>query len=283
MALALGHARFSLGTLARSHDARALLAERLATGKRVNRGADDPAALGVGAQLGFESRALRADRGNIAQGEAALRIVDGALGHQQDLLVRAGELATQAGNGLLDDAQRRALDAEFQSVVQEIDRIAATTSFNGRNLLGGTTPTEIQVRVGPGADPGSSVDIAIAPSTGATLGGVDPATGTTLTLHDLDASTVTGAGTALSVLNGAVGQVSRNRASLGASFNRLETADRVAAARIVGTEAARSQLLDLDVPRATTDLATARTLERIGIVMLGQLDRQRGALLDLLA
>jgi flagellin len=139
------------------------------------------------------------------------------------------------------------------------------------------------VRVGPGADPGSSVDIAIAPSTGATLGGVDPATGTTLTLHDLDASTVTGARTALSVLNGAVGQVSRSRASLGASFNRLETADRVAATRIVGTEAARSQLLDLDVPRATTDFATARTLERIGIVMLGQLDRQRGAVLDLLA
>jgi len=67
------------------------------------------------------------------------------------------------------------------------------------------------------------------------------------------------------------------------ALDRLEAGDRVAATRIVGTEAARSQLLDLEVPGATTDFATARTLERIGIALLGQLNRHRGAILDLLA
>lgn len=282
MAISFGSAGFDFSALARSGTSRVLLSERLATGRRIVRGADDPAALAIGAQLEFEARALRVDRLNIAQGQAALRIADGGLAAQQELLGRAGEIAMQAASSLLTGEQRGVLAAELRSIVDEIDRVAATTTFNGQSLIGGTTPAEISVRVGPDGGATSDVAIEIAPSTGASLGGRDPGTGTTLTLHELDPSSVAGARGTLAVVAHAIDQIAGNRAALGASFLRLETADRVGAARILGTEAARSRLLDLDVPRATTDLVMARARERVGIAMLGQLHRERGRVLDLL-
>jgi len=282
MAVTVGTSMMGLNALANNQKMLEKLTERLATGRRVNQGSDDPAALAISEQLSAESRMLGAARGNIDQGQSVLQIAEGALSTQQDLLSRAKELAVQAANGILGDQQRATLNAEFRSVIEEIDRIGGNTTFNGLDLLGGTTPTPIDVQVGIGDASSDSVDISLTASTADSLGGVDPGIGGYVTLDDLDISTSRGANTAMGILASVSDQVSSHRASIGAVSERLDWADRVAAARIQGTEAARGRLVDLDVASAVTALENARSLGQLGAKALSIQQQQHGTILDLL-
>lgn len=109
-----------------------------ASGNRINRAMEDIAALSTATALQTEVSSLRAASSNIAQASSFLQVADGGLGNIGSLLERASALSVQAQNGALSDSARAGLDAEFQGLVAEIDRISQSTSFNGNNLLDGS-------------------------------------------------------------------------------------------------------------------------------------------------
>ena len=109
--------------------------ERLSTGQRINRAADDAAGLAIADSLRVDSRLYTAAVRNINDGMSALNIINGALDSQSGILQRMAELAEQAANGSLSSTQRGSLQQEYYSLTQEFGRIGATTTFNGLNLL----------------------------------------------------------------------------------------------------------------------------------------------------
>lgn len=113
--------------------------ERLASGVRISRASDDPAGLAVSVALSTRARVLGRAELNVRDGESALAIVDGATGQVSSILTRLTELATQASNGTFGSSQRAALSREYRQLNDEIRRIAATTRFNGLQLLSGAT------------------------------------------------------------------------------------------------------------------------------------------------
>src|SRR5690606_11594827 len=110
---------------------------RLSSGYRINRSADDAAGMGLANKLRADVRALRAAARNAEQANATLQIAEGAVQSIQSIVERMKELATQAASANTDDNGRARLDAEFQQLIGEIDRIVATTKFQDTLLLDG--------------------------------------------------------------------------------------------------------------------------------------------------
>src|SRR5438477_10297812 len=108
---------------------------RLSSGSRINTGADDAAGLAIADGLHANITALTQSSRNANDGVGKLQVADGALAQVTTLLNRAVTLATESANGTLSDAQRAPLQAEFASIAKEIDRIGATTNFNGQQVF----------------------------------------------------------------------------------------------------------------------------------------------------
>lgn len=134
--------------------------EATASGNRINRAMEDIAALSVATSLQTETSSLRAAQTNISQASSFLQVADGGLNNIGGLLDRAASLAVQSQNGALSDSARQGLDAEFQNILAEVDRIAGSTSFNGNNLLDGSQQNQSPVvNLGdPGGPQSTSLD-----------------------------------------------------------------------------------------------------------------------------
>ncbi len=133
--------------------------ERLASGQRINRASDDAAGLAISSSLNASSRVFDQARRNLNDGLSLLNIYDGALQQFSEILTRQAELAEQASNGIFSSEQRRALDAEFNSLVEEFNRIARSTEFNGMNLLGGGL-LNMHIQAGYGANGSLGIQLA---------------------------------------------------------------------------------------------------------------------------
>lgn len=125
--------------------------QRLSSGQRINRARDDAAGLAIADNLRAESRLYGTAARNINDGLSLLNIITSALEEQSNILIRLGELAEQSANGAFSDNQRTALNGEYQALLQEFDRIAETTQFNGISPLMGAkdgNSSEILLQVG---------------------------------------------------------------------------------------------------------------------------------------
>jgi flagellin len=247
--------------------------ERLSSGLRINRAADDPAGLAISEKLRSQIRALDVAARNAGDGISLLQTADGALETVGDLLVRMNELAVQAMNGTVTDEQRGHLDAEFQALLEEVDRIAASTSFNGRNLLDGTGGSAA-VQVGVGTGPESRISLG--------LGGgftVDALGLTGLTLAGDPSGWATQPVEALAAARNAV---SGGRAVFGASQNRLEASIRLINNQIENLSAADSRIRDLDYAAEMSELTSAQILQQAAAAILVQANRQPALALRLL-
>jgi len=120
--------------------------ERLSSGKRINSAADDAAGLAISNRLTSQVRGLDRAISNAADGVSLIQTAEGALDESTNILQRMRELSIQSANGIYNEGDRATLDAEVQQLVEELDRIAETTSFNGQNILDGTLgETKLQV------------------------------------------------------------------------------------------------------------------------------------------
>lgn len=245
---------------------------KLSAGRRVLSSKDDAAALAIGSRLGAQVSGLQQARANAGQGSSMLQIADGGMKHVNDALTRMKSLAVQASSGHLSGTERSAINTEFQALSDEVSRISEDTDFAGTPLLDGSAGT-ITIKVGTGSDPATDdLAVSFADTTSAGLG-----------IDTTDVSTKAGADAAINAINNAIDTIQVARTDNGASQSRLEYASANIATTIENTEAARSNLLDLDFAAGTADLANKSTQYQAGIAMLGAANQQSKHLLRLLA
>jgi flagellin len=242
---------------------------RLSSGLRIANASDDAAGLGISERMRSQIRSLSVANRNTQDGISLAQTAEGALNEVSNIFGRMRELTMQSANGTLSDAEDRAiLETEFDALVLEIDRIAASTNFNGVTLLDTAGTVAIQV----GLDSGDTIDVATVDATvatlaGAALTGIDTAANASTTLAELD--------TAINAVNSA-------RGTIGADQNRLQSALASVQNQRENLAAAESRIRDVDVAFETADLTRNSILQQAATSVLAQANMQPQLALSLL-
>lgn len=241
---------------------------QLSSGSRINSGADDAAGLAIANGLQANITALTQSVSNANDGVGALQVADGALGQVTNLLDRAVTLGTESATGTVSSQQREALDAEYQSILSEINSIGTNTTFNGTAVFNATT---------------TSIFLSDSTSTGTTTIGV--ATGT-LSAAGLGLAgnllTSGAAQTELNNINTAINTVAGTRGTIGAGINQLTAASNVLNTEIQNLTSAEDNITAADIPTTVANLSKYSILEQTGIAALAQANSQQQNVLNLL-
>ena len=247
--------------------------EKLSSGFRINRSADDAAGASIANSLRATGRSLAAAQRNATQANAVLQIADGAVSTVAQILDRMKELATQAASDNSGADARTNLDAEYQALVAEVDRIANTTSYQGTNLADGSGATLTFLVGSSGAYAGDdtvTVDASAVDLTTATLG-------LTGDLTDLANSQ-----TELTAIDGAITLVGTAIGVIGAAQSRIEFAQSNVATTYQNVVAAESSIRDADMAQEMTQFTKAQILQQAGTAMLAQANQAPQTILTLL-
>jgi flagellin len=233
--------------------------ERVASGLRINKAADDAAGLGVAENLDAASRSARQAMRNTNDGISLLNTAEGATAEVANILKRMRELAIQSASDTLDGDERQYIQDEFTELVDEVSRIAAVTEFNGVQLTNTTTTLSVQVGINNTSNDRISIGMG---DLRATVLGID--TGS------VNLSTVTGAQSAIAIFDTALDSVNSHRSGYGSAQNRLETALRNVEIYVENITAAESRIRDADYAYETAEMAKHQILQQAGISVLSQ-------------
>ena len=248
--------------------AQAKSTEKLSSGYKINRAADDAAGLSISEKMRSQIRGLDKASSNAQDGISAIQTAEGALNETHSILQRMNELATQAANDTNTSTDRTAVQAEITQLTAEIDRIQSTTQFNSMNLLDGSfTGKNLQV----GALSGQNIAISIGNMNAATIG--------------VSAVSVTSnavAGAAMSSIQSAIDLVSTQRSDLGALQNRLEHTIANLDTTSENTSAAESRIRDTDMAKEMVNYSKNNILSQAGQSMLAQANQSTQGVLSLL-
>ena len=244
---------------------------QLSSGSRINSGADDAAGLAIANGLQANISALTQSVSNANNGVGSLQVADGALGQVTNLLNRAITLGTEAATGTVSDTQRIALDAEYQSILAEINSIGSNTTFNGAAVFSsGSTSIFL-------SDSTSAGTTTIAVTTGTLAASGTGGLGLSGNLLSQGA-----AQTELGNINTAIGTVASHRGTIGAGINRLQAASNVANNEIQNLTTAATGITAADIPTVVGNLSKYSILEQTGISALAQANAQQQQVLNLL-
>jgi flagellin len=246
--------------VATTYDALAKSVERLSSGLRINGAADDAAGLAVRDVLRADIQVLRQGARNAQDGISMLQTGEGALAVVDELLVRMKELAEQAATESYTVEQLAIMDDEFQAMMEEIDRIAAATTFNGVELLNDATAT-VHIHFGTSNTANDALDVTMVDATTAVTG---------LNLVGMTITDSTTAQASLAALDLAIGVNAGNRASFGYAMNRLDHTIDVINIQVENLVAAESRISDVDVASEMSTLTRNQVLAQAGIAMLAQ-------------
>ncbi len=237
--------------------------ERLSSGYRINRAGDDAAGLAISEKLRAKVRGLVQAQRNSSDGISLIQVAEGGLNEVQNILVRLRELGVQAASDTIGAQERKYLDLEYQSLKDEVDRIANGTEFNGTFLLDGT---------------GGSLDFQVNTG-GENLLGVDrisfdafklDVNTDRLGLEELAVNSKVNAQRSLAAIDSALENVSSTRAELGSIENRLTSTIRNLGISIENMSAARSRIKDVDIADETAELTKHNILMQAGTSVLQQ-------------
>jgi len=238
--------------------------ERLSSGYRINRAADDAAGLAISEKMRAQIRGLSQDQRNIQDGVSLVQTAEGALSTVHAMLQRVRELAVQFKNGSLSASNQSAIQSEVLQRASEIERIGNSTKFNGISLLNNTNSVTFQV----GANDGESIGVAM----------ISLGQAVSNTYYVL---TPTGA-TDIQDIDTAIDNVSSQRAALGAVQNRLQySLDNVGIYQ-ENLVAAESRIRDVDMAEETVTLTKNQILSQAGTAMLSQANQSGQSVLGLL-
>lgn len=241
--------------------------ERLSSGLRINRAADDAAGLAISEKLRGQVKGLNQAVANAQNGISLIQTAEGALNESHSILQRMRELAVQSANDTNTSADRAQIQKEVDQLASELTRISDTTEFNTKKLLDGSF-TGAQFQIGANADQTLSVSIGAMDAANLGVGTLDGVTGVTT---GLDVSTDAGtASTAITTIQTAIDSVSSQRSTLGAVQNRLDHTINnlnVAAENLTASE---SRIRDTDMAKEMTSFTRAQILSQAGTAMLAQ-------------
>ena len=253
--------------------AQAKSTEKLSSGYRINRAADDAAGLSISEKMRSQIRGLNKASSNAQDGVSLVQTAEGALNETHSILQRMNELATQAANGTNTSVDRSAIRAELDQLTSEINRIQSTTQFNTMNLLDGTfSGATNQMKLQVGALSGQSIDFSIANMCATKIG-----LKTTLSV-----STFTKAGSYMKSVQDAIEVVSKQRSAMGAIQNRLEHTIANLDTTSENTQSAESRIRDTDMASEMVTYSKNNILAQAGQSMLAQANQSTQGVLSLL-
>ena len=267
--------------LGNNNDRLATSIERIASGVRINRAADDAAGLAISESLRSDIRALRQANRNANDGISLLNTTEGSLNEQSSILIRLRELASQASTGTVGSTERQTIQIEFDSLRNEIDRISNTSEFNGTRLLDGslasTVSTDSQLIVQIGLDASSDSRINFN-----TTIGLQAISSTSLSIDTLSVTSAAGALTALDSVNSAISLVTQARGKVGAVQNRLVRAINNLATTTENLQAAESAIRDADIAEEVANLTRNQILVAASTAVMVQANLLPQSVLQLL-
>jgi flagellin len=234
--------------------------QRVSTGLRVTKAADDAAGSAVAMNLSTQARSGRQAIRNANDGISVIQTAEAASKEVLNILDRMRELAVQSASETLDDGERDYIDDEFEALSEEVQRIAKATEFNDLALADGTTAS-LTVQVGVTSGTESEVAITLGDLTSSTLG---VATG------DIDLTAATAAQSAIDTIDTAIDSVNSIRADYGSTQNRLDSSIGNMTAYVESLSAAASQIMDADYAHETSEMTRLQVMQQAGVAALAQ-------------
>lgn len=241
--------------------------ERLSSGKRINRAADDAAGMAISEKMKTQVNGLKVASRNALDGVSLIQTAEGAMNEVHSMLQRMRELAVQASNGIYNEDDIEAVNNEIQELLEEIDNIANTTQFNGKNIC--NTDDEIQLQIGANENEVMKFEL------------VDIST-TALNINGLTITDNTDASNAITTLDNAVQEISKGRSTLGAIQNRLEHTIANVDNSAENLTAALSRIEDTDMALEMSEFTKYNILIQAGTSMLAQANQRPQTILQLL-
>lgn len=245
--------------------------EQMASGKRVNSAADDAAALQIIERMNSEASAYQRSVRNAFDGISMLQVAEGGMQQITNDLQRIRELSIQAGNGILNDNDRQALQSEVEQLRDGIYRAIDTTSMGQQTLLNEEVERGFMVGSGRGSEEQRM-----------TVSGADLRARGLDALDTIDLTSSQGAMDAVSSVDQMRETLDGVRAEFGAQQNAFMSAVNNLTSADVNTQAARSRIRDLDYAQATSESTRNAMLEQASTTILGQANLQRSQVLNLL-
>jgi flagellin len=256
--------------------------EKLSSGLRINKAADDAAGLSISQGLTSQIGGLKVAARNAQDGVNVVQIADGALNESESILQRMRDLAVQASNGgSQDTSAQAAANTEFQQLNLELDRISQTTKFGSQSLLGGSYVGTFQVDASVGGT-GSTMNVDLTSAgalNGLTITGFDSSG---LGTQSLDTLSTANANTAVTTLDSAIKDMSTARATLGAYQNRFDHTINNLNVSIENLTASKSAITDTDMAQEMMNFTKSQILQQAGTAMLAQANQAPQGVLKLL-
>lgn len=247
--------------------------EKLSSGYKINRAADDAAGLSISEKMRNQIRGLNKASDNAQDGISLVQTAEGALNEVHSMLQRMSELAVQAANGTNATTDRTALNDEVQQLKTEIQRVGSTTQFNKMNILDGGFSAGTKKALQVGANANQTISIAIS--------ALKSVVGSSLK-SDLKISTATNAQSAITTVQSSIEKLSTLRSKLGAVQNRLEhtvaNLDNISE----NTQSAESRIRDTDMAEEMVQYSKNNILQQAGQSMLAQANQANQGVLSLL-
>ena len=247
--------------------------EKLSSGYKINRAADDAAGLSISEKMRNQIRGLNKASDNAQDGISLVQTAEGALNEVHSMLQRMSELAVQASNGTNATQDRTALDDEVQQLKIEIKRVGTTTQFNKMDILTGEFSSNNEKTLQVGANQDQVITIAISALT-STVGSALDAT--------VKVSTASAAQSSITIIQNSITNLSALRSKLGALQNRLEhtvaNLDNISE----NTQSAESRIRDTDMAEEMVQYSKNNILQQAGQSMLAQANQANQGVLSLL-
>ncbi len=246
---------------------------RLSSGKRITKSADDAAGLAIAKKLDASNKGIKMAARNANNAISMVQVAEGGLNESSNILTRLRELSVQAGSDTVGDQERGFLNLEYQQLTQELDRIAETTSFNGKSLLKGEGDTlDFQVGAFGGEENRIQFDASITDATIENLG-----------VDGTNVQSKSEAWSNLERIDAAIDKVSGFRANLGAMQSRLQTSVSNLETASVNQENARSRIEDTDYAESSAKVASINIMKAAGTSVLSQANELPMGALKLIA
>ena len=247
--------------------------EKLSSGYKINRAADDAAGLSISEKMRNQIRGLNKASDNAQDGISLVQTAEGALNEVHSMLQRMSELAVQASNGTNATQDRTALDNEVQQLKTEIERVGTTTQFNKMDILTGEFSSNNEKTLQVGANQDQVITIAISALT-STVGSALDAT--------VKVGTASAAQSSITIIQNSITNLSALRSKLGALQNRLEhtvaNLDNISE----NTQSAESRIRDTDMAEEMVQYSKNNILQQAGQSMLAQAKQANQGVLSLL-
>jgi len=243
--------------------------EKLSSGQRINKAADDASGLAVSEKMRSQIRGLNQAGQNIQNGISFIQTTEGYLQESQDVVQRVRELAVQASNGIYTQNDRQMIQVEVSQLVDEVNRVASHAQFNGMNMLTGAfakdTGKAMTIQVGANADQSKSIYIGTMTATSLGLQSETAQGKQSISLESPDQANL-----AIAKMDDALNKISKQRADLGAYQNRFEMAYKGVAIAGENLTASESRIRDVDMASQMVSYTKNQVLSQAGNAMLAQ-------------